>query len=219
MWRQLLDLLLPPACAACGRSGALLCRECLRGARPASDQGSRFVAADPSIVIGQDLSLALTAFAFEGPIRKALARLKYEGAWRLARPLAAAATPALWNLLDVTGAASLVPVPVHRDRRHERGYNQAALIARELSGVAGLPVEEIVERVRPTTKQHRLDRAARLFNLRDAFAVPAAIRSPPSTVIVVDDIVTTSATLEACASVLRAAGVREVYALAVAREV
>ena len=73
-------------------------------------------------------------------------------------------------------------------------------------------------RQRATSQQHRLDRAARLRNLRDAFAVLADARPPP-VAILVDDILTTSATLEACAAVLRAAGTTRVLGFAVAREV
>jgi ComF family protein len=215
-----LDLIIPPACAGCGAAGWLLCPACLRAAPAASGPAFRFIAADPAVAIGQDLSLALAALAFEGPIRRALARLKYEGASRLARPLAKAATPSLGVLLDVTGAVPLVPVPVHRERLRERGYNQAELVARALSSFADVPFVDLLARVRPTTRQHRLDRAARLANLREAFAVPAAAGVPlPPTVIVVDDIMTTTATLEACASVLRSAGVRDVYGFAVAREI
>jgi ComF family protein len=217
--RAILDLMLPPACAGCGSAGALLCSRCLDAASPASDPACRFVAVDPAIAIGQDLSLALAAFAFEGPIRMALARLKYEGASRLAGPLAQAAMPTLRVLLQMTGGVPLVPVPVHRERLRERGYNQAELIARAMGSAVGLPVIDRLKRVRPTTKQHRLDRAARLANLRAAFSVLAAPTSMPAAVIVVDDIVTTTATLEACASVLRSAGVREVYGFAVAREI
>jgi ComF family protein len=216
--RAILDVLLPPACAACGSAGALLCAACLRAARPASDPACRFLAADPAIAIGQDLSLALAAFAFDGPIRRALARLKYEGASRLAGPLATAATQSLRVLLEMTGSVPLIPVPVHRERLRARGYNQTDLIARALGSAVGLPVVDLLERVRPTTKQHRLDRAARLANLRAAFAV-REVTGPHPSVIVVDDIVTTTATLEACASVLRAAGVRDIYGFAVAREV
>jgi ComF family protein len=214
-----LDLLLPPACTGCGSGGALLCAACLELARPALDPRSRFVAADPGIAIGQDLALAMAAFAFDGPIRRALAHLKYEGAWRLGRLLSGAAAPSLRVLLEVTGAVPLVPVPVHIARLRMRGYNQAELIARALSSASGLPCAELLERVRPTTKQHQLDRAARLANLRAAFELCPKPRSLPASVIVVDDIITTTATLEACASVLREAGVRDVYGFALAREI
>jgi ComF family protein len=215
----ILDLLLPPACAGCGAAGTLLCARCVAQWQPASDPADRFVAADSAVVIGQELILALAAHQHTGPMRKALARLKYEGATRLAQPLAAAALPMLVTLRAISGPAALVPIPVHRERRRERGYNQAELLARALGSALGLPCADLLERVRPTTKQHRLDRAARLANLRDAFALRHGLPAVPSVVIVVDDIVTTSATLEACAGVLSAAGVGEVYGFAIAREV
>ena len=81
-----------------------------------------------------------------------------------------------------------------------------------------MPTAELLVRRRATTRQHRLDRAARLRNLRDAFGVRPDARAPPA-VILVDDILTTSATLEACAAVLRDAGAAQVFGFAVAREV
>jgi ComF family protein len=214
-----LELLLPPACAGCGRSGELLCRRCLAGVAAPSRAEDRFVAADAGVVIGDAFTLAIAAFAHGGPARRALAALKYSGASRLAPVLARSALPALEPLLAVSGHAALVPVPVHPERLRERGYNQAWLIARALGAMTDLPCRDLLARSRPTTKQHRLDRAARLANLRDAFAVRPDALSLPDIVIVVDDIVTTTATLEACASVLRLAGVRDVYGFAVAREV
>jgi ComF family protein len=111
-----------------------------------------------------------------------------------------------------------VPVPVHAERLRQRGYNQAALLAQELGTRFGIPVAELLARRRATTKQHRLDRAARLRNLWDAFALMPG-RAMPARVILVDDILTTSATLEACAAVLRSGGCREVFGFALAREV
>jgi len=214
----LLDLLMPPACAACGRSGALLCPTCLDGIRVPSRPADRFLAHDAAVVIGESLSLALAAFAYDGPTRRALAALKYAGASRMAPILARAAEPALLGLLALTGPATLVPVPVHVERRRARGYNQAELLARRLGRGLALPVSDPLLRARPTTKQHRLNRAARLQNLRGAFVMrPGA--AAPLTAILVDDIITTTATLEACASVLRGGGSQAVYGFAVAREV
>jgi ComF family protein len=215
---RVLDLLLPPACAGCRRSGELLCSRCLAAFRPPFREDDRFVAPDAETVVGSDLLLARAAFAYEGPMRTALAALKYGGVARVARPLARAALPTLRRLTAVTGPAVLVPVPVHPARRRERGYDQADLLALELGRAAHVPMARCLVRVRHTTKQHRLDRAARLRNLRDAFAVRGP-PTPPHRVILVDDIVTTTATLEACASVLRAAGCEEVYGVAIAREV
>ena len=214
----LLDLLMPPACASCGRSGALMCPRCLNAFQVASRPADRFLAPDAGVVVGESLSLAVAAFAHAGPMRRALAALKYAGASRLAPILARQAEPALGRLLDLTGPAALVPVPVHIQRRRARGYNQAELLARQLGRLLQLPVADPLVRARPTTKQHRLNRAARLQNLQGAFAVSPA-SAIPSTAIVVDDIITTTATLEACASVLLNAGCQAVYGFAVAREV
>jgi ComF family protein len=214
----LLDLLMPPACAACGRVGALLCPTCLDGLQRPSRPADRFLAPDTAVVVGESLSLALAAFAFDGPTRRALAALKYAGASRMAPILARAAEPPLRGLLGLTGPATLVPVPVHLERRRARGYNQAELLARQLGRVVGLPVADPLLRARPTTRQHRLNRAARLQNLRGAFVMrPGA--AVPQTAILIDDIITTTATLEACASVLGTAGCHAVYGFAVAREV
>jgi ComF family protein len=215
---DLFSALLPPACAGCGRYGSILCHPCLRSLRRPRDAADRFLAPDAGIVIGEALELALAAFAYEGPLRRALAGLKYGSAAKVAMPLADRAATSLAMLTELAADAALVPVPVHPDRLRQRGYNQAALLAAALARRRRLPVADLLERQRATTQQHRLDRAARLSNLRDAFAVRAHVRPPP-VVILVDDILTTSATLEACAGVLRAAGSSRVLGFAVAREV
>jgi ComF family protein len=215
----LLELLLPPACAGCGRYGHLLCHACRATLRSARTPEDRFSAADPGIVLGEALELAMAAFVHEGAMRRALQRLKYGGAARLAPCLATIARPAFGDLLAMTdGPAVLVPVPVHPDRLRQRGYNQAALLAAELARDAAAPVLESLVRTRPTTRQHGLSRAARLHNLRGAFGP----RDPPPvgrTAVLIDDILTTSATLEACAEVLRGAGAARVLGFAIAREV
>ena len=215
---RVLELLLPPGCAGCGGVGSLLCGGCIASLRPPAADDDRFVAADGGVVVGDALLLALAAFAYGGPLRHSLAALKYTGTSRVAEPIARASLPALDRLLAITGPAALVPVPVHVQRRRERGYNQAELLARELGSTRHLPIADVLDRIRPTTKQHRLDRAARLANLRDAFALRADARAVPLKAVLVDDIITTTATLETCASILRAAGVQGVYGFAIARE-
>lgn len=215
---SLLELLLPPACAGCGRPRGLLCDACLADFAPPSDDTDRFAAADAGVVIGDALLVGLAAFRYATTVRRALAALKFGGAHRLAPILVAAAVPALHRLCAISGPAVLVPVPVHRDRRRARGYNQAELLARGLASRTGMPTVDILRRTLPTTRQHRLNRAARLRNLRGAFAVADGAQVPP-VAIVVDDIITTTATLEACAATLSAAGCGAVYGFAIAREV
>lgn len=215
---RLLDLLLPPACAGCGRFGHLLCNDCVTRFRATSTPDDRFVASDPGTLVGDALELAIAAFVHDGALRRALQRLKYGGSAAIAVPLARAAAPALEALTLVCGPLPLVPVPVHEARLRQRGYNQAALLAAALGTEAGLPVLDVLERPRDTARQHGLGKADRLHNLRGAFALREGVPTPPH-LILVDDILTTSATLESCAQVLRAAGAASVYGFAIAREV
>ena len=217
--RALLDLLIPPACAGCGDAGSVLCVRCRRDLRPTADPAYRFVAADASLVIGGPLTLGVGAFAYEGRLRNALGRLKYAGVARVAGELAGEAMPALRRLLAITGPVSLVPVPVHIARERQRGYNQAALLARHLADRGAGPVAHVLARAHLTERQHRLDRAGRLRNLRTAISLDGRKTRVPEVALIVDDILTTAATMEACAGVLLAAGTREAYGFAIAREV
>ncbi len=216
-----LELVLPPACAGCGRFGSRFCAACVGSLEPARG-GSAFLSPNPGVVLGDHLDAAVAAFAHRGGLRRALQRLKYGGAASLAVPLAAAALPAFRDISALAGPGSwLVPVPVHAARLRERGYNQAGLFARALGEMSGSVTGELLVRDRQTARQHGLDRSARLRNLRAAFA-PAPMTGDlavPEVVIVVDDIITTAATLEACAEVLRRIGVRRVLGFAIAREV
>lgn len=214
---RVLDLLLPPACAGCGRAaGTLLCGACRSNLRAPANPVDRFVVADAGVISGERLRLAMAAYAYQGPMRRALAALKYGGASKVAPVVAELAAPILDRLRAISGDAVLVPVPVHAERLAARGYDHAALLANALSRHSSLPVSAALGRVRATAKQHRLDRGARLRNLRGAFALSG--RAPPSAILV-DDIITTTATLEACARVLLDAGCDAVYGLAIAREV
>ncbi len=118
------------------------------------------------------------------------------------------------DILD--GVSCVIPVPLHPSRRRERGFNQAADLARRL----GLPVIGALKRVRATATQTGLPAAQRHRNVRDAFAITrhgSAVAG--AAVVLVDDVSTTGATLEACARVLKSVGAIEVRALTAARVV
>jgi ComF family protein len=115
------------------------------------------------------------------------------------------------DLLEVADVA--VPVPLHRSRQRSRGFNQAADLARHV----GLPVMAALRRVRATPSQTDLPAARRHANVRDAFAMVRGQNVRGLRIVVVDDVCTTGATLEACARVLRDAGAAGVSALTAAR--
>jgi ComF family protein len=163
---------------------------------------------------------ARSAGLYEGPLRKIIHAFKYEGRRGLAGPLAAMMRTAGAGIL--ADADAVVPVPLHPWRRLRRGFNQADDLARRL----GLPVVRALWRVHATTPQAGLSSAARRRNIRDAFELSpfatARLRRAfveERVVVLVDDVRTTGATLDACASVLKAAGAGEVRALTVARAV
>ena len=109
----------------------------------------------------------------------------------------------------------VVPVPLYQGRVRERGYNQAALLARELGQEIGLPVEESLIRVRDTAPQVGLPASQRRENVRNAFLCQGLGKER---VLLIDDVCTTGATLEACAVALREGGAQSVWALVLARE-
>jgi ComF family protein len=155
---------------------------------------------------------------YEGSLRAILHAFKYERRRTLARPLGRMLREAGGELL--IGVSCAVPVPLHPWRRLERGFNQSADLARALD----VPVVHALWRTRRTLPQTGLSRANRRRNVRGAFAVsPLPGRRARDrqiagqVVLLVDDVRTTGATLEACARALKRAGAAEVRALTVAR--
>jgi ComF family protein len=157
------------------------------------------------------------AGAYEGALRDIIHAFKYDGRRSLEIPLAATMRSAGAELLH--DADVIVPVPLHAVRRLRRGFNQASDLARRLER----PVVNALWRTRATAPQAGLTAAARRRNVRRAFRMspllPRHTRSliDRSIVVLIDDVSTTGATLDACARVLKEAGAREVRALTVAR--
>ncbi len=208
----ILDLALPPSCAGCGREGAALCPACL----PALDARAGLPADIPAPL----LQLEWCA-PYAGPVRAALHELKYAGEQRLAVPLGAAVARR-WSTVGV-GAEVVVHVPVHVDRERRRGYDQAALIATVAAERLGLPAVRSLERGRATIAQFELGRDERASNVAGAFRLRGSDATARAAVagrwvLLVDDVVTTGATLAACGAALMTAGALAVSAIAVARE-
>jgi ComF family protein len=202
-WPQL-QFISAPACACCGlpfeidRGPGTLCGQCL--ATP-----PRYTSARAALVYG-------------GPARTVLLGLKHGDRQHLATMMARQMLRPGAEFLrpDVV----LVPVPLHRWRLWRRGFNQAALLARALAAATGadLAIDALV-RAKATPTSRGMGRAARARNVRGVFRInrPAEVRD--RTVVLVDDVLTTGATADACARVLRRAGARAVHVLTFARVV
>jgi ComF family protein len=167
-----------------------------------------------------DFDVARAALVYDGISAPLITALKFHDQWaglsrytqmmlRLGRPL-------------LEGADMLIPVPLHWRRLLRRKFNQSALLAYSISDQTGVPcMPDVLERVHYTKPQMRLSRAERLKNVKRAFAVSPEAEAllTGKTVVLVDDVVTTGATANACALALKKAGAREVRVLALARTV
>lgn len=193
-----------PLCETCGdalptwrvsRAGANACARCRRMPRA--------------------LARARAVAAYDGRLRDILHALKYNGRRTVAERLAALMASTAPAILD--GADFVVPVPLHFLRQYRRGFNQAEEIARHLP----VPLLRALRRTRWTATQTDLPEARRHRNVRNAFTLRRRTRAAlqSATVVLIDDVSTTGATLDACARVLADAGAKEIRALTAARAV
>lgn len=222
-WGQvLLDLLFPPRCVHCEQAGQWLCQECLGKIRQVrapfcrrcGSPGSAGIcnkcrAHPPAFDVGHAIAL------YEEPTRTIIHHLKYKNGRWLA-PILGELLQAEFRKLEWQ-VDCIVPVPLHNQREKERGFNQARLLAQELARREGLPLEtSLLQRIRHTPSQTGLDPAGRLANVAGAFACREVSRASGQ-ILLVDDVLTTGATMSACAQALKVGGASRVYALALAR--
>ena len=160
---------------------------------------------------------AATAFAFDGLARECVHRFKYHGDTALTPLLARAAFNAWQDHGPTSDIDMLVPVPLHWLRRLRRGYNQAALLGHYLSLWLDRPLRPLLVRRRYTRPQASLSRTRRLKNLKRAFRTRRRASCDGARVLLVDDVMTTGATLEQCTRQLLDAGAAHVYVLTAAR--
>ena len=212
-----LDLALPARCAGCRREGSPLCGECRTWLLARASAPPGVPIGLPAEIPEPLLQLEWCA-PFTGVVRRAIHELKYAGERRLAKPLGEAMA-ARWARA-AAGGEVLVPVPASPDRIRERGFDQAALLADVAGRALGLPVVAALERSHVTAHQFDLGRESRARNVDHVFRATAdgAASVAGRWAILVDDVVTTGATLSGCGEALLEAGASAVSGLSAARE-
>lgn len=161
---------------------------------------------------------ARSATRYDGMVGDALRQLKYEKALWLARDMAGLLHGCL--MAEYAGQTFdwVVPVPLYHVRRRERGYNQSAILAAELARrIEGRKTSRLLRRIRPTSTQTNLTAAQRLSNVKNAFQHGSQRLLAGRRVLLIDDVMTTGATVNACAKALKKGGAQSVHVLTVAR--
>ncbi|NLP43486.1 MAG: ComF family protein [Peptococcaceae bacterium] len=215
-------------CLLCGKSGAdAVCSECrLEYFRPELRRCSacgKLLTKDVDIDRCQDcqegrgpqnLTKVLTLGYYGGEWKNFIHRVKFQSQPYLLLELAEILIP--WLIRDLPVADLITYVPLHPNRQAERGFNQAEVLASVISRKLGHKCEQTLGRVRATSPQTALGRAERLHNLRGAFALQPGIDVKEKTIWLVDDVITTGATISECATVLKKNGATHVYAVCLA---
>lgn len=204
-----LEILFPVECIGCAKEGDWLCPVCRKR-----------IGADKHSLRGENLEKIVTFYSYDNEfLKRAIHLLKYKFIEDLAEPLGEMLADAICAEGQRPGKEFiLVPVPIHKKRILERGFNQAALLAEKVSGRLGLAVEEkVLERTRQTSPQVDLEEKDRRNNVKNAFKVLDVLKIKDKKIILVDDVITTGATMEECAQVLRFSGAKEVWGVALAK--
>lgn len=158
---------------------------------------------------------------YDGALKEAIHRFKFNGRKRLAEPLGMLMVHYLSSAptLNLEEIDLIVPVPLHRKRLRERGFNQAEMLANVISRYHGKPVQNVLERHKNTHAQFDLDREERFTNIIDAFRVKNGEKMLNKRTLLLDDIYTTGATIAECARTLKQAGAKRVEVLTLSRAV
>ena len=225
------DLILPPHCAGCAKGipEGWWCEDCREDLHPISPPRCESCSqpftglVEPAFFCPNchgrvfHFECAIAVMPSRGAIRELIHGLKYRNMTWAAEPLAEFGVLGFQDPRMPDHPDFLVPVPLHPLRRRERGYNQAELLAQAISKRTGIPVLNILQRVRNTTTQTHFDRKQRMKNLRKAFKTRSNRQIKGRQILLVDDVLTTGSTMDECARELLAAGTDRVYALAIGR--
>lgn len=229
---NLWDILYPRRCAVCdsvlGGKEMYVCKNCI--SLPVRIEGAYCLKCGKPVSGEKELckecretaftfTAGRAAFVYDTYMRRSITNFKYHGRQEYARFYADTLYQMYGEEVKKTGADALIPVPIHRERRKKRGYNQALVLAEEFGRYVGIPVYgDFLVRTKKTAPQKELAGTERLRNLYEAFSINDVgweLSKKINCVIIMDDIYTTGSTMEACSRVLKDSGIERIYFLCV----
>ena len=205
----IIHLILPPICPCCKREGRILCEKCYQLVQ------FNLQPVHTNLVCSEHLDEVKTLAIYQPPVSNLIRELKYHRVKLVAKQLA----ELLFLHLSLPTADLITGAPISRKRLSQRGFNQAQLIADRLAELARLPSPEIITKHKDTKKQARSSFEERQANLTDSLLVEASqqplIRR--KSILLIDDVISTGATLNECARVLKKAGAKQVFGVGIAQ--
>lgn len=220
--KSIIDFIYPPYCIVCNKlllfNEKLICKKCLLDL-PKLDVDYNIVEEIDS-KLSQEIyfSQAVSIWEFSPPLQTAIHYLKYQGFKTIANQFGAFMEDRLRQMSLPVNQTLLIPVPLHKTRLRERGYNQSTLLCSAIAAETDLIYDDsILKRIRYTESQTRLNASERQKNVENAFKVFNSEKIENKLIILVDDVITTGSTMNACAKVLMNNGAKAVYLLSIVK--
>jgi len=208
-WEKLketvLDIILPRICLGCGKEGKYICEKC-----------ELFLSEAPSLFRQGGLEELASCWEYEGLIKDIILKIKYYGAFDAINELVEKAFKIREPYLPEGTIITFVPMFKRKEKR--RGFNQAELIARKLGRIMGQKVLPLLEKIKDTSSQTKLNKVERMANIKNSFLAKEGAGRHDN-ILLVDDVWTSGATMKECAKVLKRSGVKRVFGFTLARTV
>ena len=209
MLRQIIeivvDIIFPRNCLGCGKEGKYICEKC-----------DLFLSETPSLFSQGSLEELVSIWEYEGLIKEIILKIKYYGTFEAINDLVKKAFKIRKPYL--TEDTIITFVPMFRKKEKQRGFNQAEIIAKKVGEMTGSKVLSLLEKIKDTPSQTKLDKNERLKNIRGSFRIKEGIICN-SNILLVDDVWTSGATMKECARVLKKSGVKRVFGFTLTRTV
>jgi competence protein ComFC len=216
----IIDVLLPRRCVACGKDGKYICEKC-----------NLFLSEAPTLFAAGGLEELVSAWEYEGVIKKIIFIIKYNGMFDAINELVEKA----FEIREpyIPQDTTITFVPMFKKKEKQRGFNQAELIARKVGKITNREVLPLLEKIKNTPSQTELNREERLLNVKDSFRIVKEINlfstssddsvkngvNCYNNVLLADDVWTSGATMQECCKILKRSGVKRVFGFTLARTI